>query len=44
LENTEENCEMIGKIRKKIVKRKGKYGRKVNRIVKCIENYERKIS
>ena len=27
MENTEENCEMIWKIQKKIVKRWGKYGR-----------------
>jgi hypothetical protein len=30
LENTEENCEMIGKIWKKIVKRYEKYGRKAS--------------
>jgi hypothetical protein len=30
MENTEENSEKIGKIRKKIVKRYGKYGRKVS--------------
>jgi hypothetical protein len=30
VENTEENCEMIWKIWKKIVKRYGKYGRKVS--------------
>jgi hypothetical protein len=29
LENTEENSEKIGKIQKKIVKRYGKYGRKL---------------
>jgi hypothetical protein len=28
LENTEENCEMIWKIQKEIVKRYDKYGRK----------------
>ena len=39
----EENCEKIGKIWKKIVKRQGKYGkygRKVNWIVKWFGNYE----
>jgi hypothetical protein len=30
MENTEENCEQIWKIQKKIVKRYGKYGRKVD--------------
>jgi hypothetical protein len=30
MENTEENCEMIWKISKKIVKRFGKYRRKVS--------------
>jgi hypothetical protein len=30
VENTEENCEMIWKIWKKIMKRYGKYGRKVS--------------
>jgi len=30
LENTEENCEKIWKIQKKIVKRYGKYRRKVS--------------
>jgi hypothetical protein len=30
MENTEENCEKIWKIQKKIVKRYGKYGRKVD--------------
>jgi hypothetical protein len=29
LENTEENCERIWKIWKKIVRRFGKYGRKI---------------
>jgi hypothetical protein len=29
-ENTEENCEMIWKIQKKIVKYYGKYGRKAS--------------
>jgi hypothetical protein len=29
MENTEENCEKIWKIQKKIVKRYGNYGRKV---------------
>jgi hypothetical protein len=29
MENTEENCEKIWKISKKIVKRFGKYGRKL---------------
>jgi hypothetical protein len=37
--NTEENCEMIWKICKKIVKRFGKYGRKVNWIVKWFGKY-----
>ena len=32
MENTEENCEMIWKIQKKIVKWCGKYERKVSRI------------
>jgi hypothetical protein len=39
LENTEENCEMIWKIWKKIVKRFGKYRRKGNSIVKRYEKY-----
>jgi hypothetical protein len=30
MKNTEENCEMIWKIWKKIVKIFGKYGRKIN--------------
>jgi hypothetical protein len=30
MENTEENCEMIWKIWKKIVKRYGKYRRKIS--------------
>jgi hypothetical protein len=30
MENTEENCEMIWKVWKKIVKRYGKCGRKVS--------------
>jgi hypothetical protein len=34
MENTEETCEMISKIWKKIVKRYGNYGRKASRIVK----------
>ena len=34
MENTEENCEMIWKIWKKMVKRQGKYERKVSRNVK----------
>jgi hypothetical protein len=40
----EENCEMIRKIQKKIVKRYGKYGRKASRIVIRYGQYERKAS
>ena len=39
VENTEENCEMIWKIWKKIVKRYGKYGRKVSWNVKWFGKY-----
>ena len=42
MENREENSEKIGKIRKKIVKWYGKYGRKVSWIVKSYEKYGRK--
>jgi hypothetical protein len=41
MENTEENCEMIWKIWKKIVKR---YGRKASRIVIRYEKYRRKLN
>jgi hypothetical protein len=41
LENTEENCEMIWKIQKKIVTWYGKYGRKTSWIVKRYEKYGR---
>ena len=44
MENTEENCEMIWKIWKKIVKRYGNYGRKASRIVKRFGKYRRKVS
>ena len=44
MENMEENSEKIWKIQKKIVKRKGKYGRNVNCIVKIYEKYGRKAS
>jgi hypothetical protein len=44
MENTEEICEMIWKIWKKIVKRYGKYGRKASRIVIIYETYRRKAS
>ena len=43
MENTEENCEKIGKIWKKIVKWFGKYGRKVSWNVKWYGNYGRKF-
>jgi hypothetical protein len=38
------NSEKIWKIQKKIVKRYGKYRRKVSWIVKCYGNYGRKVS
>jgi hypothetical protein len=38
----EENCEKIWKIWKKIVKRFGKYGRKISLIVIRYEKYGRK--
>jgi hypothetical protein len=44
LENTEENCEMIGKIWKKIVIRHERYGRKASWNVKWYGKYWRKIS
>jgi hypothetical protein len=44
MENREENCEMIWKIGKKIVKWYGKYGRKVSWKVKWYEKYGRKVS
>ena len=43
MENTEENNEKIQKIWKKIVKRYGKYGRKVSRIVIRYGQYGRKL-
>ena len=43
MENTEENCEMIWKIWKKIVKRFGKYGRKISWIVKRFGKYRWKL-
>ena len=43
MENTEENNEKIRKIWKKIVKRYGKYGRKVSRIVIRYGQYGRKL-
>jgi hypothetical protein len=44
MENTEENCEMIWKIWKKIVIRYGNYGRKASRIVKRFGKYGKKSS
>ena len=44
MEDTEENSEKIWKIRKKILKRYGKYGRKTSRIVIRYEKYRRKAS
>jgi hypothetical protein len=45
LENTEENCEMIWKIRKKSkLKWYGKYGRKASWIVKRYGKYRNKVS
>jgi hypothetical protein len=41
MKNMEENCEMIWKIQKKIVKRYGNYERKINCIVKRFEIYRR---
>jgi hypothetical protein len=42
IENMEENSEKIWKIQKKIVKRYGKYGRKVSWIVIGFGKYGRK--
>jgi hypothetical protein len=44
MENTEENCELIMKIWKKIVKRYCKYGRKASWIVIRYEKYRRKAN
>jgi hypothetical protein len=44
MENTEENIEKIGKIRKNIMKWYGKYGRNPSRIVKRFWKYGRKAS
>jgi len=44
LENTEENSEKIWKMQKKIVKRYGKYGKKVSWIVKRHGKHGRKES
>ena len=44
MENTEENCEMIWKIWKKIVIKYGQYGRKASWNVKWYGKYGRKIS
>jgi hypothetical protein len=41
MKNTEENSEKIGKVQKKIVKRYGKYGRKLWKDMENIE--ERKV-
>ena len=43
MKNKEENCEMIWKIQKKIVKRYGNYERKISWIVKRFEKYGRKL-
>ena len=43
MENTEENCEMIWKIQKKLVKRYGNYKRNINLIVKRFGKYRRKL-
>ena len=44
MENMEENSEMIWKIPKKIVKRYGKYGRKVSWTVIGFGKYKKKIA
>ena len=44
MENMEEKTEQIWKIRKKLMKRYGKYRRKASWIVKWCEKYGRKVS